>query len=48
MLDSQEALMDKIKDCADGIGACRKKLQLMGPQPVAADVQMALSEATWV
>ncbi|CAE7809883.1 RTase [Symbiodinium sp. CCMP2592] len=46
VLESQEALMGKIKDCAEGIGACRKKLQLMGTEPVAADVQSALLEAT--
>ncbi|CAE7308812.1 unnamed protein product [Symbiodinium sp. CCMP2592] len=46
VLDSQEALMSKVRDCADGIGACRKKLQLLGPAPVASDVQSALLEAT--
>ncbi|CAE7235797.1 unnamed protein product, partial [Symbiodinium sp. CCMP2456] len=43
-LDSQEALMGKLKDCADGIGACRKKLQALGTAPVASDVQTALME----
>jgi len=46
VLESQDKLMGKVKDCAEGIGACRKKLQLMGTAPVAADVQAALLEAT--
>ena len=46
MLDSQEALMGKVRDCSEGVGSCRKKLQLLGTAPVATDVQMILMEAT--
>ena len=46
VLESQGELIQKVRDCSQGIGDVRKKLQLMGPAPIAADVQAALLEAT--
>lgn len=44
VLESQGELIQKVRDCSQGIGDVRKKLQLMGPAPIAADVQAALLE----